>query len=92
MKRKSYEKEFKLKIVEIANNTDKSQQDICEEYGIGLSTLSRWIRQYNNTKSFVTEDNLPEHEKEIRRLRKELKQAQMENDILKQAALIIGKK
>ncbi|EGQ2769082.1 IS3 family transposase, partial [Staphylococcus pseudintermedius] len=42
--------------------------------------------------SFNHKDNLTDEEKELMSLRKEVKQLKMENDILKQAALIIGRK
>ena len=46
----------------------------------------------NNTGSFKSCDNRTEEEKEIIRLKKENQQLKMENDILKQAALIMGRK
>ena len=48
--------------------------------------------RYNNTRSFNAEDNRSEEEKELIELRKKLKQLEMENDILKQAALLLGKR
>ncbi|WP_233520969.1 hypothetical protein [Thomasclavelia ramosa] len=46
----------------------------------------------NNTGSFHIEDNRSDEEKEPIRLRKENQRLKMENDILKQAALIMGRK
>ncbi|BET38135.1 hypothetical protein [Spiroplasma ixodetis] len=51
-----------------------------------------WIKQFTNSGSFKTKDNRSVEENELIKLRKELKQLRMENDILKQAALIIGRK
>lgn len=48
--------------------------------------------RYNNTKSFNVEDNRTEEEKRVIELEKRVKQLEMENDILKQAALLLGKK
>ena len=48
--------------------------------------------RYNNTKSFSAEDNRTEEENELIELRKKVKQLEMENDILKQAALLLGKR
>lgn len=56
------------------------------------SALSSWIKKYNNTGSFHVEDNRSDEEKELIRLRKENQRLKMENDILKQAALIMGRK
>ncbi|UNF62335.1 hypothetical protein [Spiroplasma poulsonii] len=57
----------------------------------GKSTVwnELWI---NNSGSFKAKDNRSPEENELIHLRKEIKQLRMENDILKQATLIIGKK
>ena len=56
------------------------------------SSLDKWINQHQTTGSFQEKDNVTPEQKELQQLRKELKQLQMENDILKQAALILGRK
>ena len=48
--------------------------------------------RYNDSGSFDINDNRTEVEKELIELRKRNKQLEMENDILKQAALLLGKK
>ncbi|WP_244178506.1 hypothetical protein [Gilliamella bombi] len=53
------------------------------------SALDRWITQASQSGSFKTKDNRSPQEQELIALRKELKQFHMENDILKQATLII---
>ncbi|MDJ1089104.1 hypothetical protein [Macrococcoides caseolyticum] len=53
------------------------------------------VRLFENGKSksdIVREYTLTNDEKELRKLRKENQQLKMENDILKQAALIMGRK
>ena len=50
------------------------------------------MKQHNETGSFQTSDNLTPEQKELIALRKQNKQLQMEVDILKQAALIMGRK
>ncbi|WP_239349977.1 hypothetical protein [Snodgrassella communis] len=56
------------------------------------SALDRWINQSSKSGSFKTKDNRTAEENELIALRKELKQLRMENDILKQAALIMARK
>ncbi|WP_289891932.1 hypothetical protein [Virgibacillus pantothenticus] len=46
----------------------------------------------SETGSFAAKDNCSEEENELARLRKENQRLMMENDILKQAALIMGRK
>lgn len=90
-RRPTYTQEFKLQLVQLVNN-GKLQAEVVEEYGISASGLSKWVKQYTNTASFQNSDNLTEEQKEIIKLRKELKQKEMEVDILKQAALLMGKR
>jgi transposase len=88
---KRYPEEMKRKVVALANN-GKKIKDILDEYGMARSTLHKWIKHYNNSGSFKAKDNRTDKEKELIGLRKENKQLKMENDILKQAALILGRK
>lgn len=88
---KHYEEPFKKQIVALYNN-GKTLADINREYGIAKSTVKTWIERYNNSGSFDVNDNRTEEEIELIELRKKVKQLEMENDILKQAALILGKK
>jgi len=92
MKVKRYEENFKKQIVNIYNQGNHTLRQLGEEYEISISTLNKWINRYNNTGSFDINDNRTQEEKELIKLRKELKQLKMENDILKQAALLLGKK
>jgi transposase len=70
----------------------KTRKALIEEYELTPSSLDRWIQQSANAGSFKEKDNRSPEEQELIKLRKELKQLQMENDILKQAALILGQK
>ena len=63
-----------------------------EEYGVSGPTIRNWGIRYNKSNSFDIDDNRTEEEKELIELRKKVKQLEMENDILKQAALLLGKK
>ncbi len=91
MGRNSYTDEFKKQIVLLYQN-GKTILEIFKEYGVSKSTVYQWIKKLNNSGSFKAKDNHTVEENELIALRKELIQLRMENDILKQAALIIGKK
>ena len=82
--RRTYTPEFKLQLVKLYEN-GKPRADIAREYDITPSALDRWIKNQKETGSFKAEEN------ELLQLRKEVKQLRMENDILKQAALIMGR-
>lgn len=89
---KHYEENFKKQIVQIYNQGNHSLRELSEEYKVSTSTINGWVRRYNNTQSFDINDNRTAEEKELIALRKKVKQLEMENDILKQAALLLGKK
>ncbi len=92
MSKKYYEENFKKQIVNIFNQGNHTYREISEQYGIAASTMRQWVIRYNNSRSFDAEDNKTDEEKKIKELEKKVKQLEMENDILKQAALLLGKK
>ncbi len=70
----------------------KSIINLGQEYNLPKPTIYSWVKNYNNSGSFKAKDNRTLEENEIITLRKELKDLKMENEILKQAALIMAKK
>ena len=86
-----YNEEFKKQIVNLYKN-GKTALEISSEYKISKATVYTWSKNYGNTGSFKINDNRSEQERDLIRLRKENKQLLMENDILKQAALIMARK
>ena len=89
--RRTYTEEFKTQIVQLYKN-GKRKCDIIREYDMTPSLLDKWIKQSDETESFKEKDNRSTLEQELIELRKRNKQLEMENDILKQAALILGRK
>ncbi len=89
--RRTYSDEFKNQLVQLYLN-GKRKCDIIREYDISSSLLDKWIKQATSTGSFKEKDNRSEEEQELIQLRKKVKQLEMENDILKQAALILGRR
>lgn len=90
-KRRTFTTEFKKQVVALYEN-GKSRQDIVSEYELTASALDRWINQFQQSGSFKEKDNRGPEEQELMQLRKRNKQLEMEVDILKQAALIMGRK
>ena len=89
--KRTYTNEFKKQIVNLYNNGKKSSE-IIKEYDLTPSTFHKWIRYYNNSESFKEGDNRTEDEKRLIELEKRNRQLEMDVDILKQAALIMGRK
>lgn len=90
-KRRTFSKEFKEQIVQL-HASGKPRAELIKEYELTPSSLDRWISQYNSSGSFKEKDNRTPEEEELIKLRKENQRLAMENDILKQAALIMGRK
>ena len=90
-KPRSYTDEFKQQLVQLYHN-GKRKCDICREYDIATSLLDKWLKQSATSGSFHEKDNRSTEQQELIELRKRNKQLEMENDILKQAALILGRK
>ena len=89
--RRKFTPEFKQQMVQLYES-GKSRSSIVKEYGLTASALDRWISQSQQTGSFTAKDNRTPEENELLELRKEVQRLRMENDILKQAALIMGRK
>ncbi len=88
--RRKFSQEFKNQVVQLYLN-GKKRKDIIAEYDLNASTFDRWVSQYNNSGSFKETDNKTPEQIENEKLKKQLRQLQMENDILKQAALVMGR-
>lgn len=89
--RKEYTENFKLQLVQLYN-AGATQVELRDQYDVKASTLHQWIKKYNTIGIPNTATKLSSAEIELIELKRELKQAKMENDILKQAAVIMGRK
>ena len=89
--RRTFSEEFKKQMVDLYN-AGKPRAEIVREYDLTASALDKWIERINKTGSSREADNRSELENELIKLRKENKQLKIENDILKQAALIFAQK
>ncbi|CAK7082886.1 MAG: IS3 family transposase ISEfa8 [Tissierella sp.] len=89
--RRTYTPEFKEQMVKLYES-GKSKNDIIAEYDLTPTAFNTWIKRSQTTGSFQEKDNRSPEENELIRLRKENQQLKMDNDILKQATLILGQK
>ena len=80
-----YDEEFKRTIVNLYQNGGKTQSALCQEYGISLTTLGRWIKQYSTVE---TDDGEVLTAKQVRELQKRNAQLEEELLILKKAIAI----
>lgn len=89
--RREYTEEFKKQVVGLYNS-GKPRGEIIREYELTGTAFDRWVGRINKTGSSKEADNRTPQEKELIQLKKENQRLKMENDILKQAALILGQK
>lgn len=84
---KNYDEDFKKTIVNLYE-TGKSIADLSREYGVGHTNIRNWINKYQ---TITTSTGEITNNDEILKLKKELQQVQLENDILKKAVAIFSK-
>ena len=82
---------FKQQIVQLYNS-GKPRSEIIKEYDLTPSAFDKWVSRINATGSTKESDNRSPEAAELLKLRKENQKLKMENDILKQAALIFAQK
>ena len=92
--RRKYDKEFKLMAVNLCD-TGKTAKEVANELGIRSDLISRWRREYDQYKegsfSGHGNENMTDEQKENVKLKKELREAQLDRDILKKAISIFSK-
>ena len=90
---RSYSLEYKIKAVELSNHR-ASLESVANELGISSKNISRWRQQYNAGMLSNSEPPQVVKSKEAIEniaLRKALKDAELERDILKKALGIFSK-
>lgn len=92
--RKRYSKAEKLEIVNESLEDNVDQIELAERYSLHPNTISKWRRELSlyQTSAFPGNGNpiLTEEQKEIRSLKKQLREAELGNEILKKALGIIS--
>ena len=89
--RRTFSEEQKKQLVELFNH-GKPRSEIIREYDLTGSAFDRWVKRISATGYSREKDNRTIEEQELIKLRKENQQLRMENDVLKQAALIFARK
>lgn len=90
---KSYSREFKVEAVRLSHASERTVAEVVSELGISKSSLFRWWHELANDpeQAFPGRGQMKDRDTEIDRLRKELREAQFENEILKKATAIFAR-
>jgi len=89
--KRTFSEDQKKQLVALFNH-GKPRSEIIREYDLTASAFDKWVKRINTTGSSHEKDNRTLAEQELLNLRKENQQLRMENDVLKQAALIFARK
>ena len=85
-----HDEEFKKMIVNLCEtNKDKTMSDIAREYGITRTSITQWRKKYG---TITTSTGEVTNNDEILKLKEELKEKEIEIEILKKAVAIFSKK
>lgn len=93
MHRKTYSKEFKIKACELVIKDGIKYAVVAEKLGINQIMLYQWTDAYETygEEAFVGKGHQRAQDAEVKKLRKELEELKMENEILKKAAAYFAK-
>jgi len=93
--RRKYSKAEKLEIVKQSLAADVRITDLADRYGISANTIYNWRSKYYKEQGIEPSGQgvkqMSDSEREIARLKKQLREAQLERDILKKAINIFSK-
>lgn len=90
-KPKRYHKDFKLQAAELVVKQGYSQSEAARRLGVSSAAIAGWIRHFRQSGELVVDEKALAEAEELRRLRKENRQLQLENEILKKAAAYFAK-
>ncbi|SQQ73667.1 transposase Orf1 of IS3 family IS element [Escherichia coli] len=91
MKKRNFSAEFKRESVQLVVDQNYTVADAAKAMDVGLSTMTRWVKQLRDERQGKTPKAYPmtPEQIEIRELRKKLQRIEMENEILKKATALL---
>lgn len=89
--RRNFSSQFKLEAAQLVVDQNYSAQEAADAMGVGLSTMSKWVRQLRNERKGITPraSALTPEQIEIQQLKKRIKYLEEEKDILKKATALL---
>lgn len=92
MQKRRFTKEFETEAVRLVQTSGRTQREVADDLGIGLSTLVRWIgRSRDRLIDEPTTAGSEDVAAELKRLRRENEILRQEREILKRAATFFAK-
>ena len=92
--RKTYDREFKLKVCKDIVSEIRSVKDVSEEYNISRPIVSRWVSEYRRygNKAFSGKGKRLPDKADFYALEQENKKLKEENDILKKFEVFVKRR
>ena len=89
IKKRNFSAEFKRESAQLVVDQNYTVADAAKAMDVGLSTMTRWVKQLRDERQGKTPKASPitPEQIEIRELRKKLQRIEMENEILKKATV-----
>ena len=75
--------EFREEAARVALNSNQPRKVVAADFGVSVGSLNRWVSQYREQETAEPNDDA---QKELARLRREVRELREERDILKKAA------
>ena len=93
MPKRSFTREYKLEVLELARTSGKSKAQLERELGLTPGQIGNWEKalEQHREQAFPGTGHQTETEAELRRLRRELEIVRQERDILKKAMIVFAK-
>ncbi len=91
--RKKYSKEFKLDAISLVVEQGYTRSEAARSLDINANMLTRWIKEHeaDDGQAFRGNGKLTPEQEEIRRLKAQVKQLELEKRILKEATVFFAK-
>jgi len=89
--RKRYSKEFKLEAAKLVVEQGYTYKAASERLGVNYWSIRDWVRDFRKKGVLPQADQPVPEAEEMRKLRKEISQLRIENEILKKAAAYFAK-
>lgn len=93
MPKRTFTRDYKLEVIELARTTGKSKAQIERELGLTPGQIGNWEKalELHREQAFPGTGHQTETEAELRRLRRENEILRQERDILKKAMVVFAK-
>jgi transposase-like protein len=90
-KSKKYNREFQLQTCRLVVDQGYTLKEASDRLGPCTWTIREWIKKYQSTGELPAAGQAVPEAEEMKRLRKQIKQLELENEILKKAAAYFAK-